>query len=189
MSTSRVAKMILAATLLLSFSWAMAQSSDNQSQSQQPSQDNSQQEKKDKKKKKDKGGAQDVLNSDVFSDAVAKGILDDIRDGLEGHSPRLMESAFDEDKMDGYLSFEDALEAMFQKYSEFRVHFNIAQTSTEGPKGILLVDIQLEEVPNVSFNQKANPQPQRREGQVRFELERGKKGWKIVDFSPRSFFS
>ena len=183
MSKSRVAKFFLAALLLVSLSgWTLAQSTDNQT----PPPDNSKDAKKDKKKKKDKG-SQDVLNSEVFSDDVARNVLNDIRDGLEGHSYRLFESAFDQDKMDGYLTFEDQIEAMFQRYSEFRVHFRISQATTEGPKGIILVDIEMEEVPNSTGG--ASVVPQRRNGQVRFELERGKKGWKIVDFSPRSFFS
>jgi len=187
--SDRLAKIVVTLALLLSFSgWALAQSSGTQN----PPPDNSTQAppsdqgKKDKKKKKDKA-AQDVVNSDVFSEDVARNVLNDIRDGLEGHSYRLMESAFDSDKMDGYLTFEDAVEAMFQRYSEFRVHFTISQTTTEGPKGVILVDIQLEAVPNSTNG--GNVVPQRRNGQVRFELERGKKGWKIVDFSPRSFFS
>ena len=185
MSKSQLVKLVVALSLVLSFTgWAVAQSTDTQSQPQTNDQDNA--KKKDKKKKKDKG-SQDVLNSEVFSDAVAKNILDDLRDGLEGHSYRLFESAFSED-MDGYLTFEDQIEAMFQRYSEFRVHFNIAQTTTEGPKGVILVDITMEEIPNAGANDRT-PQPQRRQGQVRFELERGKKGWKIMDFAPRGFFS
>jgi hypothetical protein len=196
MIMNRLAKVLLTLSLLITFGGlALAQSTD---QSQTPPPDNStpkdqnkdqnKDQKKDKKKKKDKDkGSQDIVNSDVFSEAVGRSVLDDIRDGLEGHSPRLMESAFDEDKMDGYLSFEDAVEAMFQRYSEFRVHFTISQTSIEGPKGIILVDIEMEAVPNSTNG--ANVVPQRRQSQVRFELERGKKGWKIVDFSPRSFFS
>ena len=182
MSKLRFVKLLLAIVLLLSFSgWAVAQSS-----STQTTPDTSSQNKKDKKKKKDKG-SQDVMNTEVFNDDVARNILNDLRDGLEGHSYRLFESAFDSDKMDGYLTFEDQIEAMFQKYSEFRIHFSIAQTTTEGPKGVILVDIQMEEIPNSPTG--TNVVPQRRNGQVRFELERGKKGWKIVDFSPRSFFS
>lgn len=208
MSNRRVGRILLASVLLLSFAgWAFAQSSgtqnpppDNSSQAppsgaaqQTPPPNTSQtpppeENKKEKKKKKKDKDSQDVLNSDVFSDAVARSVLNDIRDGLEGHSYRLMESAFDSDKMDGYLSFEDALEAMFERYSEFRVHFEIAQSTTEGPKGVILVDIDMDEIPNVT-NTNTHPQPQRRQGQVRFELERGKKGWKIVDFSPRNFFS
>ena len=188
MSNSRMTKIFMAMALLLSFGgWTFAQASSTQNQPDNSSQPDNNSDKKDKKKKKKDKGSQDVVNSDVFSEAVARSVLDDIRDGLEGHSYRLMESAFDPDKMDGYLTFEDAVEAMFQRYSEFRVHFTISQTTTEGPKGVILVDIQLEEVPNSTNG--ANVVPQRRNGQVRFELERGKKGWKIVDFSPRGFFS
>ncbi len=149
---------------------------------QQPQPDQSKDNKK-KKDKKDKG-SQDVVNTEVFSTAVANSVLNDLRDGLEGHTQRLMLSAFDADKMDGYLQFEDQIEAFFNKYTSFNVYFRIAQSSTDGPKGIVLVDIQLEEIPRGN----ASP-PIRKNGQMRFELERGKKGWKIVDFSPRNFFS
>jgi hypothetical protein len=154
---------------------------DSSGQQQQPPPDQSKENKK-KKDKKDKG-SQDVLNTDVFSTAVANNVLNDLRDGLEGHTQRLMLSAFDADKMDGYLQFEDQIEAFFNKYTSFNVYFRIAQSSTDGPKGIVLVDIQLEEIPHG-----AAP-PIRKNGQMRFELERGKKGWKIVDFNPRNFFS
>ena len=155
---------------------------DSSGQQQQPPPEQSK-EKKKKKDKKDKG-AQDVVNTEVFSTAVANNVLNDLRDGLEGHTQRLMLSAFDADKMDGYLEFEDQIEAFFNKYTSFNVYFRIAQSATEGPKGIVLVDVQLEENPRG-----ATSPPIRKNGQMRFELERGKKGWKIVDFSPRNFFS
>lgn len=213
MNKSRTLRIAGTIALLIAFGeWALAQSSGTQNapgsssqnppaaSSQNPSSGTAQNppsgtaqtppatenKKKDKKKKKE--SSQDILNSEVFSDAVAKNVLDQIRDGLEGHIPRLMESAFDEDKMDGYLQFEDQLEAMFNRYSEFRVHFSLAQNTVEGAKGIILVDIEMEEVPNYSPTSK-NTAPVRKSAQVRFELERGKKGWQIVDFSPRSFFS
>jgi hypothetical protein len=139
---------------------------------------------KDKDKKKKKSKSQDVLNTEVFTDDVARFVLSEVRDGLEGHLQRLMLSAFDDDKMAGYLSFEDQIQAMFDNYSEFRVHFRILQTTIEGPKGVVLVDFNLEEIPKSQ-----NAQPQRKSTQMRFELERGRKGWRIVDFSPRGFFS
>ncbi|MGZ4835581.1 MAG: hypothetical protein ACXVZZ_08085 [Terriglobales bacterium] len=135
---------------------------------------------KDKKKKKDKNKPQDVA---IFSQAVANSVLSDLRDGLEGHSQRLVLSAFDQDKMDGYLTFEDQIEAMMQRYDSFRVHFSITQSTIEGPKGVVLVDWQMEEIP------RTGGVPIRRNGQVKFEMERGRKGWKIVDFNPRGFFS
>ncbi|MGI9102042.1 MAG: hypothetical protein ACR2IF_06320 [Terriglobales bacterium] len=140
-------------------------------------------EKKRKEKKDKSSGPQDTFDSSVFTSAVANSILTDLRDGLEGHSPRLTLSVFDQDKMDGYLTFEDQIESMFAKYSQFRVHFRISQATVEGPKGVALVDFELEEIPL------QGGMPLRRNGQVRFEMERGRKGWKIVDFNPRGFFS
>jgi hypothetical protein len=150
-----------------------------------PDQSQNDKKKKDKKKKKkDKGSADDVTVPTSFSDAVAQDVIQQLTDGLEGHSERLMLSTFDDNKMDGYLNFEDQIEAFFQKYDSFRVHFRIAQATTEGDKGVVLVDIEMEEIPR-----SASSQPVRKRDQMRFEMERGKKGWKIVDLRPRTFFS
>jgi hypothetical protein len=142
------------------------------------------QDKKDKKKKKKGSGGQDVLDtSTVFNERVANDVLGQIRDGLEGHSRRLMLSAFDSDKMDGYLSFEDQIDSFFNRYEGFRVHFRIANVTVEGTKGVVLVDAELEEIPA------AGGSAQRKRSQLRFELEMGRKGWRVVDFRDRGFFS
>lgn len=154
------------------------------SQQDQSQNQNDQDQNKKKKKKKDKGSADDVTVPTTFSEAVAKDVLQQLTDGLEGHSERLMLSAFDDNKMDGYLNFEDQIEAFFQRYDSFRVHFRIDQATTEGDKGVVLVDIEMEEIPR-----SGNAQPVRKQDQMRFEMERGKKGWKIVDLRPRNFFS
>lgn len=158
-----------------------AASGDSKSEKQEK-QDKKDKKKKEKKDKKDKG-QQDELNTEMFSQAIANNVLNDLRDGLEGHSQRLMLSAFDQDKMDGYLSFEDQIQAMFAKYDSFRVHYRISNSTIEGSKGVVLVDFEMEEIPRGGGN------PQRRNGQIRFEMERNRKGWKIVDFTPRGFFS
>jgi len=164
---------------------AAAQQTSSPPQDQPKTATDKDKEKKDQKekKKKDKAKAQDPYDSAVFSQAVANSVLNDLRDGLEGHSQRLLLSAFDQDKLDGYLTFEDQIEAMFQRYDSFRVHFRISQSTIEGSKGVVLVDFDLEEVP------RAGGAPIRRNGQVKFEMERGRKGWKIVDFTPRGFLS
>ncbi len=138
--------------------------------------------KKDEKNKdKDQRNAPDTS---VFSDSVANNVLTDLRDGLEGHSQRLMLSAFDADKMNGYLTFKDQIQTYFDRYESFRVYYRIAQSTVEGTRGIVLVDFELEQSPR-----NATTPPSRKSAQLRFELERGNKGWKIVDFRPRGFFS
>ena len=142
--------------------------------------------KKDEKKKKDKtksGGAQDPIDtSKVFNERAANEVLGMIRDGLEGHSRRTMLSAFDGDKMDGYLSFEDQIESYFDHYDSFRVNFRIGNVAIEGTKGVVLVDTELEQTPQ------GGGAPVRKRGQLRFELELGKKGWRVVDMRDRNFF-
>ena len=151
---------------------------------EQPKKDSDKDKDKKDKKKKDKAKSQDPYDSAVFSQAVANTVLNDLRDGLEGHSQRLVLSAFDQDKMDGYLTFEDQIEAMMQRYDSFRVHFRISQSTIEGSKGVVMVDFEMEEIPRTGGGA-----PIRRSGQVKFEMERGRKGWKIVDFNPRGFLS
>jgi hypothetical protein len=54
---------------------------------------------KNKKHKKD-----DAADTAVFDERAAAEVLGTIRDGLEGHSQRLLLSAFDGDKMDGFAT-------------------------------------------------------------------------------------
>jgi hypothetical protein len=116
-----------------------------------------------------------------FSEEIAKRVLGQIRDGLEGHNPQRMLTAFDPDRMDGYLGMEDRVYAYFDRYENFRVFFRILQSSTDSDRGMALAEWQIEAIPRSGL-------PRRREGQVRFEFAGGKNGWRIVDFTPRDFF-
>lgn len=116
-----------------------------------------------------------------FSEEVAKQLLSQIRQGLQGHNPRQMLGAFDKEDMDGYFALEDRLYSYFNQYDSFSAFFRILQSSTEKERGVALAEWQIEATP------RSGP-PVRREGQVKFEFAAGKDGWKIVDFTPRDFF-
>ncbi len=118
-----------------------------------------------------------------FSESVANRIMGDIGDGLEGHSQRLLLSAFDADKMPGYLAFQDQIQAFFDKYETLRVHIRVMQIDFENARGIILSEFEMEGMP------RGGGPALRRTGQLRFEVEQGKKGWKIVALRPRAFFS
>lgn len=165
--------------------WAAPITSSSAVSPQEPEKkpDDEKKDEKDKKKKK-KDGGDDPLDTRVFSARVANNILNEIRDGLEAHSQRMFLGAFDADQMDGYLDFEEQIEAYFDRYEGFRVHFRISSTEIQEQKGIVMVDVQLEQIPAGM----AAP-PQRKSGLLRFELERGSRGWKVVDVNPRGFFS
>ena len=169
--------LLLALIVTIAAQQPSAPASASQASSPEPQASSAVQKNK-KHKKKDA-----VADAAVFDERAAAEVLGTIRDGLEGHSQRLLLSAFDGDKMDGFLSFEDQIEAYFTRYQSFRVTLRIVQTSEENSRGVILADFQLENEP------RGGGRISRRQGQLRFELERGTKGWKIVDFNPRGFFS
>jgi hypothetical protein len=57
------------------------------------------------------------------------------------------------------------------------------QTTVDGTKGVVLAEFDLEEIPV------SGGAPVRRSGQLRFTMASGRQGWKIVEVTPRSFFS
>lgn len=119
----------------------------------------------------------------VFDERAAAQVLGTIRDGLEGHSQRRLLSAFDAGKMDDFLTFQDQIDAYFNRCESFRVTLRILQTSEENHRGVILAEFQVEAEPRGGGRLSTH------QGQLRFELERGAKGWKIVSLDPRSFFS
>jgi hypothetical protein len=128
--------------------------------------------------------AQEQPAPEQFSDGDMDKVLRDMREGLEGHTSRRFLSVFADKQMDGYLSFHEQIEQFFEQYDDFRIHYRIIQSSAEGTKGVALVELQMEAIPRIGSGA-----PLRRDQQIRFELERGKKGWKVVDFRPRDFFT
>lgn len=125
----------------------------------------------------------EAADTAVFDERAAAQVLGTIRDGLEGHSKRRFLSAFDATKMDDSRTFEDQIDAYFTAYQAFRISLRIIQTSEENNRGVILADFQVENEP------RGGGPVSTRQGQLRFELERGAKGWKIVNLDPRAFFS
>jgi hypothetical protein len=122
--------------------------------------------------------------SATFSEEVAAELIGRLATGLENHNERTMLSTFDSAQMDGYLNFQNQIDTLFQSYDVFRVHFRIAEIGVAEQKHTAVVDFELEESAG-----SGNLPSIRKENQLRFEMERGSKGWKIVDVTPRTFFS
>ena len=158
----------------------IAQDAGAEPQSQNSNEKNADREKK-KKKKKD---SDEISTSQTFSEEVAATVIERLTNGLEDHNERAMFSAFDANRMDGYVNFQNQVHAMFQSYDAFRVHYRIAEVTTDAQKGVVAVDFELEESAGAG-----NIDPVRKQDQLRLEMERGDKGWKIVDVKPRTFFS
>jgi hypothetical protein len=129
-----------------------------------------------------------AATSETFTAAVADDLLFQLAEGMESRNARRSLGAFDAARFPGYSRFSDQMNAWFREYASFRVYYKLNQTFTEGGtesgRGIAVVDFEYEATPSAE-----GVSPVRRRQQMRFTFERGAKGWKIVEFSPRSLFS
>lgn len=119
-----------------------------------------------------------------FSNNVVSRLLQQVTQGFITHNQGQVLSAFDPARMKNYPQFRDNLAALFAKYENFRAAYRLRQSWPQGERGVIIAEFELEGSPL----EEGSP-PFRRSAQLRFEFERGRKGWRIVDVAPRGFFS
>lgn len=122
--------------------------------------------------------------AEEFSNDVVSRLLQQVTQGLITHNQGQVLSAFDPARMKNYAQFRDNLAALFAKYENFRAAYRLRQSWPQGDRGVIIAEFELEGSPL----EESSP-PFRRSAQLRFEFERGRKGWRIVDVEPRGFFS
>ena len=118
-----------------------------------------------------------------FSNDVVSRLLQQVTDGFSTGDRGEVLAAFDRARMRNYAQFRNSIAALFAQYETFRAGYNLRQSWPQGDRGVVIVQFELEGTP-----QGEGSAPFRRSAQLRFEFERGRAGWKIVDVSPRSFF-
>jgi len=114
---------------------------------------------------------------------VAERLLSQIQRGIEARNSRQMLAAFDHDRMPGYLTFKDQVEAFFAQHDSFRVYLRVESASLEKDAGSAVVQATLE------FTPVDGSPAVRRQAELSFEFSKTEGRWKIVDFEPRGFFS
>lgn len=125
-----------------------------------------------------------VRAADSFGSPEAMELLLKIRAGLMAHNPDRMLSAFDLARMNEGAVFQQNTLSFFRQAGNIRVHLNLLQTSMEGSKGIAEAAIEMEadmaddRLPSL-----------RKQGQVHMVCEKAASGWRIVELSPRNFFT
>jgi hypothetical protein len=120
--------------------------------------------------------------STAFSVEDANTLLAEFREALQAHSPNRFLALFAADKMDGYVYFRDQMQAFFAHNDGIRVNIRSIRVTAESGKGFITAAFQMEMTPRAG-------DALRRESQLRIELQRTEKGWRIVEIDPLSFFS
>lgn len=123
-------------------------------------------------------------NTGAFTTQTATGLLNQVREGLEGHMQKQMLDAFDLSRMSGGQAFKNQVIAFFDHNDVIRVHFHVREASVQEGKGVTVVDVEME----LEQNNSTKP-PVRRKAQLRLVAENSGQGWKFTDIQPRTFFN
>ena len=78
----------------------------------------------------------------------------------------------------------ERLENRMASYDSFRMGYHLVSATAEGGRGTVVAEVELESVAQAGVTS-----PEHRSATLRLTLERGPKGWRIVDYSPRGFFT
>ena len=119
-----------------------------------------------------------------LSDEVVRDVLDHLQRGIETHDLERVLDIFDRQNMKDFAQFQDQMVAFFRRYDSVRFRYQLLQVTSDKDSGSAIADIDMDADPSDIL-----PTPQRRSVQMRFELKRSPKGWKVVALKPADFFN
>jgi hypothetical protein len=119
-----------------------------------------------------------------LSDQVVRDVLTNLQRGIETHSLERVLEVFDQQNMKDYAQFHEQMVAFFRRYDSVRFRYQLLQVSSDVDHGFAVADIDMDGDPSDIL-----PTPQRRSAQIRFQMKRSPKGWKVIGLQPADFFN
>ena len=119
-----------------------------------------------------------------LSDEVVRDVLTNLQRGIETHDLERVLEIFDQENMKDYAQFRDQMVAFFRRYDSVKFRYQLLQVTADKDQGFAIADIDMDADPSDIL-----PTPQRRSTQMRFQMKRGPKGWKVVALRPADFFN
>jgi hypothetical protein len=119
-----------------------------------------------------------------LSDEVVRDVLTNLQRGIEGHNIDRVMEIFDQQNMKDYAQFHDQMVAFFRRYDSVKFRYQLLQVTSDKDASFAIVDIDMDADPSDIL-----PTEQRSSTQMRFQMKRGPKGWKVVALRPADFFN
>jgi hypothetical protein len=124
-----------------------------------------------------------ATSSTELSDEVIKDVLSDFQRGFETHNLEKVLSVFDSEDMRDWGQFRDEMASYFLLHESFKMRYQLLQVNADKDVGTATADIEMDEDPLDTL-----PTPKRRSTQMRFQIKRTPKGWRIIGLRPMEFF-
>ena len=119
-----------------------------------------------------------------LSDEVVRDVLTNLQRGIETHDIDRVLEIFDPQNMKDYAQFHDQMVAFFHRYDSVKFRYQLLQVTSDKEGSFAIADIDMDADPSDIL-----PTPQRRSTQMRFQMKRAPKGWKVVALRPADFFN
>jgi len=119
-----------------------------------------------------------------LSDEVVRDVLTGFQRGIETHDLDRVLDSFDPQNMKGYSQFRDQMATFFLRYGSIKFRYQLLQVSSDKDLGFAIADLDMDADPYDIL-----PTQQRRSAQMRFQMKRGPKGWKVIAMQPADFFN
>ncbi len=119
-----------------------------------------------------------------LDDQLTQDVLEPLRSGIEAQNIKQVLSVFDPQALPDYGHFRGQLTAFFNIYNEVRFRYQLLQAAADNNRASATVDLAMDALPYEPTHV-----PLRRSAQIRLEMRREAKGWKVVRFTPSDFFS
>jgi hypothetical protein len=122
--------------------------------------------------------------TEVFdlSHEIVGDVLTNLQRGMETHNLDRVLAIFDPG-IPNYARFRDQMVAFFALHDSFKFRYRLLQVSGDKDVASATADVEMDAEPSDIL-----PTEQRRSTQMRFELKRGPKGWKVIGLRPADFF-
>ncbi len=119
-----------------------------------------------------------------LSGEVVRDVLTGLQRGIETHNLDRFLDSFDPENMKDFPQFRDQMATFFRLYDSVKFRYQLLQVSSDKDLGFAIADIDMDADPSDIL-----PTQQRRSTQMRFQMKRGPKGWKVIAMQPADFFN
>ncbi len=118
-----------------------------------------------------------------LSDEITRDVLTNFQRGMETHNLDKVLDVFDPDGMKDYAQFRGQMTAFFRLHDSIKFRYQLLQATADKDLGSAVADVDME-----AESTDILPTTQRHSTQMRFQLKREAKGWKVIGLQPQNFF-
>ncbi len=119
-----------------------------------------------------------------LSDEVVRDVFTEFQRSMEASDLDHLLGTFDSDATAGFPQIRDQFAAFFRLHDNVKFRYQLLQVTADKDVAFATADVEMDAVPADAL-----PTQQRRSTQMRFEMKRTPKGWRLTGLKPMDFFT